>query len=54
MTDTDPAIVTGLLEHNNGPVLITRVDARTPDEVRAEIGGGHYDAEALTTANEAR
>lgn len=40
------AIVTGLLEHNTGPVLVTRVDAGTADEVRAGIGGGRYDAEA--------
>jgi NCAIR mutase (PurE)-related protein len=40
------AIVTGLLAHNTGPVLVTRVDARTADAVRAEVGGGQYDAEA--------
>jgi pyridinium-3,5-biscarboxylic acid mononucleotide synthase len=40
------AIVTGLLEHNTGPVLVTRVDARTADAVRANIGGGQYDEQA--------
>ena len=52
------AIVRGLLSHNAGPVLLTRVDAETADAVRADVdgdggggdgGGGHrgdYDAEA--------
>jgi pyridinium-3,5-biscarboxylic acid mononucleotide synthase len=40
------AIVTGLLEHNTGPVLVTRVDARTAGAVRAEIDGGQYDDQA--------
>jgi pyridinium-3,5-biscarboxylic acid mononucleotide synthase len=39
-------IVNGLLEHNTGPVLVTRVDPGTAHAVRAEIGGGEYDAEA--------
>lgn len=37
------AIVAGLLEHNTGPVLVTRAGAGTADAVRAEIGGGQYD-----------
>jgi NCAIR mutase (PurE)-related protein len=44
------AIVTGLLAHNTGPVLVTRVDARTADAVRAEIDGGQYDDEARLLA----
>lgn len=44
------AIVTGLLEHNTGPVLVTRVDPPTADAVRARIGGGEYDAEARLLA----
>jgi NCAIR mutase (PurE)-related protein len=40
------AIVTGLLAHNTGPVLVTRVDGRTADAVRAEIDGGRYDDKA--------
>jgi pyridinium-3,5-biscarboxylic acid mononucleotide synthase len=40
------AIVRGLLEHNTGPVLLTRVEAETAERVRADIGGGDYDAEA--------
>jgi NCAIR mutase (PurE)-related protein len=44
------AIVAGLLEHNTGPVLVTRVDQRTANAVRAEVGGGDYDAEARLLA----
>ena len=32
-------IVRGLLDHNTGPVLVTRVDAGTADAIRAKIGG---------------
>jgi pyridinium-3,5-biscarboxylic acid mononucleotide synthase len=39
------AIVRGLLDHNAGPVLVTRVEAGAADAVRAEIGGD-YDPEA--------
>ena len=38
-------IVRGLLDHNTGPVLVTRVDAGTADAIRARIGGD-YDPEA--------
>ena len=38
-------IVRGLLDHNTGPVLVTRVDAGTADAIRAKIGGD-YDPEA--------
>ncbi len=44
------AIVAGLLEYNTGPVLVTRVDPRTADAVRADIGSGDYDAEARLLA----
>jgi NCAIR mutase (PurE)-related protein len=40
------AIVRGLLGHNTGPVLVTRVEADTADAVRAGIGTGDYDPEA--------
>lgn len=40
------AIVRGLLSHNTGPVLVTRVEADTADAVRADIGTGDYDPEA--------
>jgi pyridinium-3,5-biscarboxylic acid mononucleotide synthase len=40
------AIVRGLLGHNTGPVLVTRIAAATADLVRADVGGGEYDAEA--------
>jgi hypothetical protein len=40
------AIVRGLLGHNVGPVLVTRVEADTADAVRAGIGAGDYDPEA--------
>jgi pyridinium-3,5-biscarboxylic acid mononucleotide synthase len=40
------AIVRGLLRHNTGPVLVTRVEPRTADVVRAGVGSGDYDREA--------
>ena len=40
------AIVRGLLRHNTGPVLVTRVDAHIADAVRADISEGHYNQEA--------
>ena len=40
------AIVRGLLRHNTGPVLVTRVDTGTADAIRADIGDGEYDQEA--------
>ena len=40
------AIVRGLLRHNTGPVLVTRVDADTAGAIRADIGEGHYDQQA--------
>jgi pyridinium-3,5-biscarboxylic acid mononucleotide synthase len=40
------SIVRGLLRHNTGPVLVTRVEAGTADAIRARIGEGHYDQEA--------
>ena len=39
-------ITAGLLEHNTGPVLVTRVDRETADAVRGQAGGGDYDADA--------
>lgn len=39
-------IVRGLLEHNTGPVLVTRVEADAADAIRAELGGAEYDAQA--------
>lgn len=39
-------IVEGLLAHNTGPVLATRVEAATAAAVRDRVGGGVYDAEA--------
>lgn len=43
------AIVRGLLEHNTGPVLVTRADADTAGAVRAELGGDyHPDARLLS------
>jgi NCAIR mutase (PurE)-related protein len=40
------AIVRGLLRHNTGPVLLTRVEADVADAVRASIADGDYDPEA--------
>jgi len=40
------AIVRGLLAHNTGPVLLTRVEVEAAEQVRADVGGGDYDAEA--------
>lgn len=39
-------IVTGLLQHNTGPVLVTRADPETAAAMRALTGAGDYDAEA--------
>ncbi|MEV8543577.1 nickel pincer cofactor biosynthesis protein LarB [Streptomyces sp. NPDC051572] len=37
-------IVTGLLEHNTGPVLVTRIEAETAEAVMARLGpDGHDD-----------
>ncbi|GAA1941268.1 nickel pincer cofactor biosynthesis protein LarB [Kitasatospora viridis] len=43
-TDQIRAIVGELLRHNEGPVLVTRVDAQTAAEVLAHVPGGAYDA----------
>lgn len=43
-------IVTALLHHNQGPVLVTRVGADTAEAVGREVPGGHYDAEARLLA----
>lgn len=40
------AVAAGLLAHNTGPVLVTRVDRETADVVRGQVGGGDYDADA--------
>jgi NCAIR mutase (PurE)-related protein len=39
-------IVTGLLEHNTGPVLVTRIEAEAAEAVLAQVDEGGYDAEA--------
>ncbi|MDX2818332.1 nickel pincer cofactor biosynthesis protein LarB [Streptomyces sp. PA03-5A] len=39
-------IVTGLLEHNTGPVLVTRVAPDTAAAVQEQVHGGSYDEEA--------
>ncbi|MDH6455874.1 MULTISPECIES: nickel pincer cofactor biosynthesis protein LarB [unclassified Streptomyces] len=39
-------IVTGLLAHNTGPVLVTRVGPETAEAVLTSVDGGAYDAEA--------
>ncbi|MBB4950998.1 glycerate kinase [Kitasatospora gansuensis] len=39
-------IVTGLLAHNTGPVLATRVPPEVAETVLGAVGGGSYDAEA--------
>ena len=38
-------IVTGLLEHNTGPVLVTRIEAETAEAVMARLDPGVYDEE---------
>jgi NCAIR mutase (PurE)-related protein len=38
-------IVTGLLEHNTGPVLVTRIEAETAEAVMAWLDPGVYDEE---------
>jgi glycerate kinase len=40
------AIVTGLLNHNTGPVLVTRVAPEMAAAVRAQVDGGRYDVRA--------
>lgn len=40
------AIVRGLLRHNTGPILVTRVEAGIADAIRADVGSGDYDPEA--------
>jgi hypothetical protein len=40
------AILRGLLSNNEGPVLLTRVEVKTAELVRADVGGGEYDGEA--------
>jgi len=40
------AIVTGLLSHNTGPVLVTRIGPEAAAAVRREVDGGEYDEEA--------
>src|SRR3712207_7905219 len=39
-------IVTGLLEHNTGPVLVTRVTPDVADAVLSSMDGGVHDPEA--------
>ncbi|MFE2756679.1 nickel pincer cofactor biosynthesis protein LarB [Actinosynnema sp. NPDC059335] len=39
-------IVTGLLDHNTGPVLVTRVAPDVADAVLSAVDGGGFDAEA--------
>jgi pyridinium-3,5-biscarboxylic acid mononucleotide synthase len=39
-------IVTALLRHNSGPVLVTRVGPDQAEAVAGEVPGGRYDAEA--------
>ncbi|MEU8866269.1 nickel pincer cofactor biosynthesis protein LarB [Streptomyces umbrinus] len=38
-------IVTGLLEHNTGPVLVTRIEAETAEAVMARLDPGAHDEE---------
>lgn len=40
------AIVRTLLEHNSGPVLVTRVESEIADTVLAEVPGGRYQTAA--------
>jgi NCAIR mutase (PurE)-related protein len=40
------AIVRGLLRHNTGPILVTRIEEDTADAVRADIGAADHDPEA--------
>jgi pyridinium-3,5-biscarboxylic acid mononucleotide synthase len=44
------AIVSGLLDHNAGPVLVTRVDSGMADAVRSDVPGGDYDPVARVLA----
>lgn len=39
-------IVGALLQHNQGPVLVTRCEAAQAEAVMTEVPGGRYDAEA--------
>lgn len=45
-TDQVAGIVTALLHHNDGPVLVTRVEAGHAEAVVRQVPGGRYDAEA--------
>lgn len=40
------ALVTGLLTHNSGPVLVTRVEPDSAEAVLRDTSGGAYDPEA--------
>ncbi|MBO3751231.1 nickel pincer cofactor biosynthesis protein LarB [Streptosporangiaceae bacterium NEAU-GS5] len=40
------AIVSGLLRHNTGPVLVTRVESATAAALCRDVDGGTYDQEA--------
>jgi len=42
-------IVTGLLEHNTGPVLVTRIEAETAEAVMARLDPGVHDEETRGT-----
>jgi NCAIR mutase (PurE)-related protein len=44
--DQITGIVTGLLEHNTGPVLVTRIESEAAEAVMARVDAGTYDAEA--------
>ncbi|MFF9808355.1 nickel pincer cofactor biosynthesis protein LarB [Streptomyces coeruleorubidus] len=39
-------IVTGLLQHNTGPVLVTRIGPEAAEAVLSQVDDGTYDAEA--------
>jgi NCAIR mutase (PurE)-related protein len=43
-------IVTALLDHNQGPVLVTRIGPEQAAAVREAVPGGRYDAEARLLA----
>lgn len=43
--DQISGIVTGLLEHNTGPVLVTRIEAETAEAVMARLDPGMHDEE---------
>lgn len=48
--DQVAGIVSALLRHNHGPVLVTRCGAAQAEAVMAEVPGGRYDAEARLLA----